>query len=77
MQWLLLLWSRSSGSRAHELQELQCVGCVLVSRRLQSTSSVVVAQGLVVPWHVRSSLHFLFFNSGDFLRLSFTAQQFL
>ena len=44
MQWLLLLWR--TGSRAHELQELQCVGCVLVSRRLQSTSSVVVAHRL-------------------------------
>ena len=44
MQRLLLLWS--AGSRVCRLQELQCVGSVVVALRLWSTGSIVVVHGL-------------------------------
>ena len=52
-QWLLLV--RSTGSRAHGLQQLLHVGSVVVARRLWSTSSVVVAHGFRCSWHSGSS----------------------
>ena len=43
-QWLLFL--RSTGSRVSGLQELRHLGFIVAVPRLQSTSSIAVAQGL-------------------------------
>ena len=46
-----LLSLRSTGSREHSLQQLQYVGSVIAVSWLQSTVSLVVVVGLVVPRH--------------------------
>ena len=43
LQWLLFLWSAGSG--VCRLQQLQCMGLVVVAHRLSSTGSRVVVHG--------------------------------
>ena len=50
-----ILLLRSTDFRAGRLQQLRCMGSVVVVPRLQSTGSVVVAHSLVTPHHVGSS----------------------